>query len=341
MTRQHGVQARARHRFNSLAVAGLAGLAASAGVSAAETPASEDGATQVAAADATLGSAASAGETVDVTGRRNKPESPKYTAPILDTPQTITVIDSGTIRGQNLLTLREILSTAPGITFGAGEGGGGYGDSINLRGYAANTDITVDGVRDSAQYTRTDPFNLEQIELINGANSVYGGSGSLGGSINIVTKTPHGSNETAATAAIGTDGYYRGTVDADYLVAEGIALRQNAMVHANDVPGRDVEKYERWGFAPSITFGLKSPTQFTLGYVHQEDDNIPQYGVPYYRNQFFDAGGPLPGVSSGNYYGYRNIDTQEIEVDQLTGTITQSFRPRLSDRHLTSCQHAT
>ena len=31
-----------------------------------------------------------------------------------------------------------VLGTLPGITFGAGEGGGGYGDSITLRGYTAN-----------------------------------------------------------------------------------------------------------------------------------------------------------------------------------------------------------
>ncbi|MEC7933007.1 MAG: TonB-dependent receptor plug domain-containing protein, partial [Pseudomonadota bacterium] len=104
-------------------------------------------------------------------------ESPKYVRPLLDMPQTITVIGNQTIQKQNLLTLRDVLSTIPGITFGAGEGGGGYGDNINLRGQSANTDISIDGVRDSAQYSRTDPFNIEQIEVTNGANSVYGGSG--------------------------------------------------------------------------------------------------------------------------------------------------------------------
>ena len=64
------------------------------------------------------------------------------------------------MEAQNLLSLRDVLTTLPGITFGAGEGGGGYGDSINLRGFSANNDITIDGVRDSAQYSRTDPFNL-------------------------------------------------------------------------------------------------------------------------------------------------------------------------------------
>ena len=80
----------------------------------------------------------------------NEVESPKSTAPLVDTPQTITVVSQEQIRQQNLLTLRDALATIPGITFGAGEGGGGYGDSINLRGYSANNDLTVDGVRDSA-----------------------------------------------------------------------------------------------------------------------------------------------------------------------------------------------
>ena len=120
-----------------------------------------------------------------------KPEtagSVKYTAPLLNTPQTITVIPEQVIKDQNLLSLRDILSTVPGITFGAGEGGGGYGDSVTLRGYAASSDITVDGLRDSAQYTRSDPFNTEQVEVVNGANSVYSGAGSVGGNINLVSK---------------------------------------------------------------------------------------------------------------------------------------------------------
>ena len=95
-----------------------------------------------------------------VTGARTEQEleSPKATGPLLDTPQTVTVISDQTLRRQNLLTLRDALATIPGITFGAGEGGGGYGDAINLRGYSANNDVTQDGVRDSAQYSRTDPL---------------------------------------------------------------------------------------------------------------------------------------------------------------------------------------
>src|SRR4029079_9340959 len=167
------------------------------------------------AAEETDGDEAAAGSQIVVEGQREQVavESPKATAPLLDTPQTVTVISDQIIKKQNLLTLRDALATIPGITFGAGEGGGGYGDSINLRGYSAGNDIPQDGVRDSAQYSRTDPFNLQQIEIYNGANSVFNGSGSVGGTINLVSKLPEPGNLTVFEAGIGTDNYYRATVD--------------------------------------------------------------------------------------------------------------------------------
>ena len=88
---------------------------------------------------------------VTVLGSRLKTDnmsSPKYTAPLRDTPQTITVIPAEVLEQQNSLSLQEVLtSNVPGITFQAGEGGGGYGDNIMLRGYNASENITLDGAR--------------------------------------------------------------------------------------------------------------------------------------------------------------------------------------------------
>lgn len=265
-----------------------------------------------------------------------KPESPKYVRPLLDMPQTITVIGNQTIQKQNLLTLRDVLSTIPGITFGAGEGGGGYGDSINLRGQSANTDISIDGVRDSAQYSRTDPFNVEQIEITNGANSVYGGSGSIGGNINIVTKRPKGYDETLVQAGVGTSDYYRATIDSNVRVSDFVAVRLNAMYHENDVPARQVDRYERWGVAPSVKFGVDGPTSLTLLYTHQEDKNTPLYGVPYYKNGVYD--GALPGVPYSAYLGYANMDRQDQTIDQATAIFDHKFSDLLSIRNLSRWQ---
>lgn len=263
-------------------------------------------------------------------------DSPKTLAPLLDTPQTVTVISDQTLRKQNLLTLRDALQTIPGITFGAGEGGGGYGDAINLRGYSAANDITVDGVRDSAQYSRTDPFNLQQIEVYNGANSVYSGSGSVGGTINLVSKAPQGDNLTILSAAGGTDEYYRGTVDSNYRVNDLIAVRINAMYHHNDVPGRDLEKFKRWGVAPAVTIGVDGPTSLTLAYYHQKDHNTPIYGVPYFRNEIND--GPVPGIDDSDYFGIANLDKQETTVDRATATFKHGFSDHVSIRNQTRWQ---
>lgn len=273
-----------------------------------------------------------------VSGELIRPElkSDKIVTPLLDTPQTVTVISDQVLRKQNLLTLRDALQSIPGITFGAGEGGGGYGDAINLRGYSASNDITIDGVRDSAQYSRTDPFNLQQIEVYNGANSVYSGSGSVGGTINLASKAPQRDNLTILSAAGGTDDYYRGTVDTNLRVNDLVAFRLNAMYHHNRVPGRDVETFERWGVAPSLTIGIDSPTSLTLSYFHQHDDNTPIYGVPYFRNAIND--GPLPGVDDSDYFGIVNLDRQLTDVDRLTAKFRHEFSDNVTITNTTRWQ---
>jgi catecholate siderophore receptor len=262
-------------------------------------------------------------------------ESPKATRPVRDTPQTITVVTGQQIEQQNLLTMRDILQTVPGITFAAGEAGGGFGDSITLRGYTAASDLTTDGVRDSAQYSRTDAFNTEQIEVTNGANSVNSGSGAVGGTINTVTKRPQPDTAITMTAGLGTDNYYRGTVDANFRANDFVAFRLNAMGHRNDIPGRDVENFKRWGIAPSVTLGMGGPTRLTLEYSHQEDNNIPEYGAPYVNV----LGGLAPGASASGYYGFKNVDKQDINSDVFTAIIDHDFSDKVKIRNLTRYQN--
>lgn len=255
--------------------------------------------------------------------------SPKYTASLRDTPQTITVIPKKVIEDQNALSLRQILGNVPGITFGAGEGGGGFGDNINLRGYSANTDITIDGVRNSAQTSRTDPFNLEQLEVIKGPNSVYAGAGSVSGTINMVSKTPKQENFTKLSAGIGTDNYYRGTADINQMLSDTTAVRVNVMAHANEVAERDHVDYERWGIAPSISFGLGTATRTTLSYLHQEDDNLPDYGVLWRNNK------PVPGVDRSTFFGWKNLDEEDITNDMFTAVFEHDFSDLVTLRNLT------
>ncbi|NLR71397.1 TonB-dependent receptor [Novosphingobium sp. ERN07] len=261
--------------------------------------------------------------------------SPKYTAPLLDTPQTITVISSKSIQQQNLLTLRDVLQTVPGITFGAGEGGFGYGDRIILRGQDAKNDVTIDGVRSSAFQNRNETYNIEQIEVSNGANSVFNGGGSVAGNINLVTKKPLANDQSVISAAVGTDNYYRATVDINRRVTDLIAVRLNAVYHENDVPGRDVEFYKRWGVAPSITIGVDSPTSLTLQYEHLNDEAMPQYGLRYYAN----LGGFLSDFDRSGYYGFANLDKQNSKTNAVQAIFSHELGEGVSIRNLTRYEH--
>src|SRR3546814_6395519 len=105
------------------------------------------------------------------------------------------------------------------------------------------------------------------------------GGGSVAGTINLVTKRPLADDNTILNAGIGTDNYYRATIDANKRVNDLIAVRLNAVYHRNDVPGRDVEDYERWGVALAITIRIDRPTSLTLQGEYLDDNGIPQQAI--------------------------------------------------------------
>ncbi|MCD5360926.1 TonB-dependent receptor [Chromobacterium aquaticum] len=261
----------------------------------------------------TVTAAPDAGPKVDRSG------SAKIPVPLLDVPQTITVLPQRLLQEQNAQSLRQALSNVPGITFNAGEGGAGSGDSINIRGFSANANMQLDGLRDSAQTYRSDLFNLEAVEVIKGPNSVFGGAGTTGGSINMVSKQPKPDAFTELSAGLGTDQYRRLTMDSNQRLSEAAALRLNLMAHRNDVPGRDFIDAKRWGVAPSLSLGIDGPTKLTLSYLHQYDDKLPDNGVPALN------GKRLAGVSRNAYYGWRNLDKDQATADAVTVKLEHRF----------------
>ncbi len=268
--------------------------------------------------------------------RVERSASAKYAVPLLDTPQTVTVVPQKVIQEQNALSLRQVLSNVSGITFNAGEGGGGSGDSINIRGFSANANMQVDGLRDSAQTSRSDLFNLEAVEVIKGPNSVFGGAGTSGGSINMVSKQPKAEAFTHLGAGLGTDRYRRLTLDTNQPLeglGESTAFRLNLMAHHNDVAGREQIDKQRWGIAPSLTFGLDTPTRLTLSYFHQRDDNLPDYGVPALN------GRKLDGVSRHDYFGWRNLDEERIDNDVATLKLEHDFSDDFQLQNLIRYSH--
>lgn len=247
--------------------------------------------------------------------------SPKYSAPVLDTPQTISTVSQEVMQDEGVTTLRDALRNVAGISLAAGEGGA-QGDNLTIRGFTARNDLFIDGMRDFGSYYR-DPFDMQEIEVLQGPSSVTFGRGSTGGVVNQESKTPDLSGFVSGTVDFGTDLTRRATLDLDKPLGAHAGFRLNAMGNLNDVSERDVAENRRFGVAPSLALGLGTPTRWTISYFHQTADDIPDYGIPWLFN------GPAP-VNRTNYYGFENGNYLRTYDDIGTAKLDHDFH-----RHLT------
>ncbi|WP_321476780.1 TonB-dependent siderophore receptor [uncultured Paludibaculum sp.] len=264
--------------------------------------------------------------------------SPHYTEPLRDIPQTITIIPKALIEQQGATTLRDVLRNVPGLTMTAGEGGTPAGDNLNLRGFSARNDLFVDGSRDLGPQAR-DPFNLEQVEVVKGPQSAFTGRGSAGGSINMVSKGPGLKPVYGGSVMLGTDGTRRFSADVNTPVrflGERTGFRLNLLSHEGGVAGRDVVNNKRWGLAPSLAFGLGSPTRLTLSYYKLKQDNIPDYGIPWVPNtntvlvDYLDKPAPVPRET---FYGLADRDFERLNADMATVRFEHDFSDNLTFRN--------
>lgn len=272
-------------------------------------------------------------------------QSPKYTEPLRDIPQTITVIPKAVIEDRGAFSLRDVLKNTPGISMQAGEGGTASGDNLSIRGFSARGDIYLDGVRDYATYNR-DPFNTEQVEITKGPSSSTVGRGSTGGSINTVSKMANLTDSVTTTASAGTSSLYRGTMDVNQTLSEHTAFRLNGMYHTANTPGRDDVSVERYGIGASLGTGLGTDTRLMLNYQRLEESNIPDYGLPWVPSNgtaFEGAGAGLaayqnqapPGVSFNTFYGLPGVDYQKIQTDHYTVIFEHDFTKEVRLRNVT------
>jgi catecholate siderophore receptor len=258
----------------------------------------------------------------DIGGYRvTKAASPKYTAPLVDTPKTVIVVPSQVIQESGSSTFAEALRTVPGITFGAGEGGNPQGDRPFIRGFDAQGSTYIDGVRSVGGQSR-EIFAIEQIEVVKGGDSTMGGRGSAGGSLNLVSKQPHLGTEIRGDFSYGTADYKRATVDANYQLSETAAFRINGMWHDADVAGRDAINYHRWGVSPSVALGLGTATRAFINYYHLESDDLPDSGIPFERTAAQVTSASLLNIKPADvdrhtFYGLKDRDFRTTNVDEL------------------------
>ena len=269
--------------------------------------------------------------------------SPKFTQPLLNTTQTISVVKKEAIAEQGVMSLSDVLRNTPGITFQAGENGNSTsGDAIFMRGFDTQGNIFLDGIRDLGPGVR-DIFNLEQVEIFKGPTGADNGRGAASGYINLVSKTPFADNASSGSLSYGDEDRRRIAADLNQKLGDQSAVRLNVMGQDGGVAGRDFIERRQWGVAPSVAFGLGTATRITLFSQHVRQDNTPDggisaVGISGYRNPIL-AGGNSTGtvvdaspVDRSNFYGL-DADFENIKGDMFTARIEHDLNPNATVRN--------
>lgn len=206
-----------------------------------------------------------------VEGRRDQAfAGTKTETPLIEVPQPLTVIPDDVYLAQGAINIADTVRYAAGVNSDA------YGrdtrvDSFTIRG--VNALQFRDGMRDIFSYyasIASDPYNFSRVEVVRGPASVLFGQGSIGGIVNLVSKTPLFTNSADLNLVYGS--YDRKEVLADVngvagdtLAARIVARVRDADTYVDHVPD------DRMMIAPSVTWRPGSATDVTLLGLYQDD----------------------------------------------------------------------
>lgn len=277
---------------------------------------------------------------MEVQAQRNRAvASPKFTAPLLDTPQSVSVIPDSVFNQQGAQTLTDVFRNSPGLTFNAGENGFSSAlSNFSLRGFDTTGSVFIDGARDSGNYFR-DVFNIEQVEIAKGPSG-DNGRGSAGGYVNLATKSARAENFRHATASLAvnehtSDTSVRAAVDLNQQVGEGAAFRLNGLWQEGGVPGRAHAEKNAWGLAPAVAVGLNGQTRLHASYQHLEQNDRPDWGVPGAQIEGMINYNPSARgeANRARFYGHLS-DYDDVVTDSALARIEHDLSPtmRLSNQ---------
>ena len=253
----------------------------------------------------------------------DKLNSVKTPTPIIDVPQSLSILTESQIKNQAFQNFGDVLRYTPGLSISQGEG---HRDAIIIRGIQTTADFFIDGIRDDVQYFRP-LYNAQQVEILRGPNALLFGRGGGGGVINRVQKKALvGEQFTSLRLGGDTFGSAVTSVDTNVAVGETIGLRLNAYYQSLE-NHRDFYAGDSFAVNPTVTFELSPATQAHISYEYVDDDRVVDRGVP---SQNVDGGPdvPLAGFDK-TFFGSPDANRTTLEAGILRARIEHRFSDAL------------
>ncbi len=239
--------------------------------------------------------------------------------PVLDVPQSVSIITVEDIRNQGFRQIGDLIRYTPGVNTSQGEG---HRDAVVFRGVRSTADFYQDGVRDDVQYYRS-LYNVEQVEILKGANALLFGRGGTGGLINRVSKTAK-IGETFGGLESGVDSFGGADVslDGNIQVSDTIAFRIN--FHADSLANhRDMFDGDRVGVNPTMRFEINPSTTLDLSYEYADHERFIDRGIP---TDDVSGGTNFPIDSLNKFViGTSDLNKTTLEANILKGNLVHNY----------------
>ena len=258
-------------------------------------------------------------EQLEVKGKvlyKDQVNSLKPPVPILNVPQSLSVITDEDIKLQGFRQIGDLIRYTPGVNTSQGEG---HRDAVVFRGVRSTADFYQDGVRDDVQYYRS-LYNVEQVEILKGGDALLFGRGGTGGLINRVSKTAQ-IGETFSSFDTGIDSFGGGDVaiDGNMIVNDNVAFRLN--VHVDSLANhRDMFSGDRVGVNPTMKIQVDSATSIDLSYEYADHERFVDRGIPT-----DDATKSPIDAMTDIVFGTKDLNKTTLEANILKGSLNHNY----------------
>jgi catecholate siderophore receptor len=257
----------------------------------------------------------------------------KTNTPIINIPQSLSVVTKELIRDQNYQGLTDVTRYVPGVAVHQGEGNR---DELVIRGVDSSANFFVNGFRDDVQYFR-DMYNAQSIEVLKGPSALTFGRGSGGGLLNRTLKEADGTRVYEATAQTGSWGDRRITLDAGQAINENVAARLNVFYEGSDA-FRDFNHLERYGINPTVTLKPDDNTKVKLSYEYFHDDRTadrgnPSQALPGGATRFNPTTPFAPNGDFRAFFGSPSLNVAQATVQTGMAVIDHDFENGLTVRN--------
>nr|WP_203565140.1 TonB-dependent siderophore receptor [Alteromonas genovensis] len=249
----------------------------------------------------------------------NQSNSIKSPTPILDVPQSLSIMTAEEITARGITSVGQIIDYTPGVNTSQGEG---HRDAVVFRGVRSTADFYIDGNRDDVQYYRA-LYNVEQVEILRGPNALLFGRGGTGGILNRVSKKATIDQQFVNyNVSANTFGAYNLQLDTNVDTGEDSAVRINAMYESLD-NHRDFFDGDRYGFNPTARFQLSDDTILDLSYEYIDHERFIDRGIPTGAN-----GEPVEAFEN-IVFGDPENNYQTLDADVFRANIQHNFSDNL------------